>query len=105
MAIDISAMLQNVVDKLKKRGQSEDDIARVVDAHGDVLVDRIADAIAEKAHKPGEVFPVSVNYDLPLPQAIDAGNYQGVHSSITSQNFPPTRHGQAKLDIILVRFD
>lgn len=105
MARDISAILQGLVDKLKKRGHSEDDIVRVVDAQGDVLVSKIADVIADKAYKPGDVFPLSVNYDLPLTEAIDAGNYAGVNSSITSQNFPPTKHGKTDLEIILVRYD
>ncbi len=105
MARDLSAIMQGLVDKLKKRGKSEDDIARAVDAQGDVILDKIADAIAEKARKPGEAFPLSVNYDLPLAEAIDAGNYQGVHSAITSQNFPSTRHGQAQVEIVLVRYD
>lgn len=105
MARDISAIIQGLVDKLKKRGRSEDDIARAVDARGEVVLDKIADAIAEKARKPGESFPVSVNYDLPLREAIDAGNYQGVNVSITSENFPSTRHGQAEVDIVLLRYD
>jgi hypothetical protein len=105
MSKDLSAILQGLVEKLKMRGQSEDDIARVVDAQGDVLIDKIADAIADKPRKPGDVFPLSVNYDLPLAEAVDAGKYQGVHSSITNQNFPSKRHGQAQLDIILVRYD
>jgi len=105
MARDLSAILHGLVEKLKKRGQSEEEIARVMDAQGDVLVNKIADVIADKGHKPGDVFTVSVNYDLPLAAAVDAGNYAGVNSSITSQNFPSTRHGQAEVDIILVRFD
>jgi len=105
MARDLSAILQGLVDKLKKRGHSSEDIVRAVDSQGDVLLDKIANAIADKARKPGETFPVSVNYDLPLAEAIDAGNYQGVNSSITVQNFPSTRHGRVELEILLVRYD
>ncbi len=105
MPKDMSAILQSLIDKLKKHGKSEDDIVRVVDARGDVLISKIADVIADKAHKPGEAFPLSVNYDLPLAEAVNAGNYAGVNSSITSQNFPSTRHGQTQLEIVLVRYD
>jgi hypothetical protein len=105
MAKDISAILQSLLDKLKKRGQSEDDILRVVDAQGDGLLEKFADVIAEAARKPGEVFPLSVNYDLSVEDAVDAGNYQGVNGSITSRNFPSKRHGQANAEIVLVRFD
>jgi hypothetical protein len=105
MAKDVSAVLQSLIDKLRQRGQSEDDILRVVDEQGDGLLEKIADAITENTRKPRDGFPVVVNYDLPLEEAIDAGEYQGVHGSITSQNFPSTRHGQAELEIILMRFD
>lgn len=104
MTRDISAILQSLVEKLKKRGKSEDDLLRVVDAHGDAVADKIADVIAGTARKQGDTFPLSVNYDLPLREAIEAGNYQGVNSSITSENFPSTRHGQAQLEILLVRY-
>jgi hypothetical protein len=104
MVKDITAILHGLVDKLKKRGHSEDDILRVVDAQGDVLVDKIADAIAGAARKPGDAYPLSVNYDLPLAEAVDTGKYQGVHSSITSQDFPSKRHGLAMLEIFLVRY-
>jgi hypothetical protein len=104
MAIDISAIVQGLVSKLKQRGHSEADIARVVDSQGDVLLDKIADAMTEKVRKPSDLFPLTVNYDLPLTEAVEAGMYQGVHSAITSQNFPSTRHGQAQLEIILVRY-
>ena len=100
-----NALWQGLIDRLKKHGHSEDDIARVVDVQGDVLVNKIADVIAITAHKPGDVYPVSVNYDLPLVEAVEAGKYQGVHASITGQNFPSKRRGQAQLEIILVRYD
>ncbi len=99
-----NAIWQGLVDKLKKRGHSEDDIVRIVDAQGDVLVSRMADVIAITARKPGDVYPVSVNYDLPFVEAVEAGKYQAVHACITSHNFPSTRHGQAQLEIILVRY-
>ena len=105
MTRDVSAILQSVVDRLKKRGQSEDDILRVVNEQGDGLLDKIADAITENTRKPSDGFPLSVNYDLSLKQAIDAGDYQGVHDSITSENFPSRRHGETRLEIILVRYD
>ena len=64
MARDVSGILQGLMDKLKKRGHSEDDILRVVDEKGDGLLDKIADEITESARKPSDGFPLSVNYDL-----------------------------------------
>jgi hypothetical protein len=105
MSSDVSAIFQRLIDKLKQRGQSEDDIVRAVDSQGDGLLEKIADTMTKAAHNPRETFPLSVNYDLPLEEAINAGNHQGVHGSITPENVPSTRHGQAHLDIILVRYD
>lgn len=104
MAGDISATLHRLVETLKKRGHSEDDIARAFDSRGDRIVEKLADVMSEPAHNPGENFPLSLNYDLALADAIDAGSYQGVHSSITPANFPPQRHGQAEVEVILVRY-
>jgi hypothetical protein len=105
MTNDVSAVFQRLIEKLKQRGKSEEDIARVVDVQGDRFLEKVADAMAGPARDPRENFPVLVNYDLPLAEAINAGNYQGVHSSITRENFPATRRGPAQVEILLVRYD
>jgi hypothetical protein len=105
MTRDVSTLLRELLDKLKGRGQSEEDLARAINTHGDVVLDRIAGVISESAHKHEDLYTISVDYDLPLSQAIDAGNYAGVNVDITSQNFPSSKHGQAQLDVILTRYD
>jgi hypothetical protein len=105
MARDVSVILQSLLEKVKKRGYSEDEILRVAAAQGDRLLDKFADVMAEAARKPREVFPVVVNYDLSVEEAIRAGDYQAVNADITDENFSWTRRGQADLEIILVRFD
>jgi len=93
-----------LIDKLKERGQSEEEIVRAIDSHGDGLLEKLADTVGQATHNPRETFPLLVNYDLPLADAIDAGQYQGVHASFTRENFPPARSGQAEVEIILVRY-
>jgi hypothetical protein len=105
MAKDISAILQSLIEKVKKRGYTEDDILRVAADQGDKLLEKFADVMSEAARKPREHFPAVVNYDLSVNDAIAAGDYQAVNDSITSGNFPLVRHGQAELEINLVRFD
>jgi hypothetical protein len=105
MAKDLYLILQSVLERVKKRGYSDDDILRVATAQGDSLLDKFADVMAEAARKPTDVFPIVVNYDLSVEQAIAAGDYQAVHGEITAANFPSTRSGQANLEIVLVRFD
>jgi hypothetical protein len=105
MAKDVSTVLKGLLEKLKSRGQSEEEIMRVVDAKGDGLLDKFAEAIADATRQPREMFPLSVNYDLSVEDSVEAGEYQAVNASITSENFPSTRKGQAELEIILVRYD
>jgi len=61
--------------------------------------------MAEAARKPRDLFPVTVNYDLAVEEAIRAGDYQAVHADINAKNFPSTRSGQAAVEIVLVRFE
>ena len=105
MAKDMYVILQSLLEKVKKRGYSDDDILRVANAQGDSLLDKFADVMVEAANKRRDMFPVEVNYDLSVEEAIQAGDYQAVHSEITSKNFPGTRKSRADLEIMLVRFD
>jgi len=105
MAKDMYVILQSLLERVKKRGYSDDDILRVANAQGDNLLDKFADVMVEAASKRRDTFPVAVNYDLSVEEAILAGDYQAVHTEITSKNFPSTRKGQAELEIVLVRFD
>jgi hypothetical protein len=98
-------MWQSLLDKVKTRGHSEEDIAKIIDKDSDVLLDKLADVLTEAAHTPQDVFPVQVDYDLPLRDAIDAGNYQGVNAFITSENFPSSKRGQSSVEIVLMRFE
>lgn len=105
MANDVSTIWQSLLGKIKNRGHSEQDILRVVDQQGDGLLEKVADVLTEATHTPPrEVYPIQVNYDLPLRDAIDAGDYQAVNASITGDNFPQARHGHASLEIFLMRF-
>jgi len=105
MAKDVSLILQSLIEKVRKRGYSDDEILRVADTQGDKLLDKFADIMADAARKPRDTFPVTVNYDLSPEEAIAAGDYQAVHQDINARNFPSTRNGQAALDIVLVRFE
>ena len=77
MAKDISAILQSLLEKVKKRGYSEDEILRVAAAQGDQLLEKFADAIAQAARKPRETLPLTVNYDLSVEEAVAAGELPG----------------------------
>ena len=105
MAKDMSLILQSLLEKVKKRGYSDEEILQVANAQGDSLLDKFADVMVAAARKPHDTFPVTVNYDLPVEEAIAAGNYQAVNADINAKNFPSARSGQAALEIVLVRFE
>ena len=105
MAKDMYLILQSLIDRVKKRGYTDDDILRVATAQGDSLLDKFADVMIDAASKKRDIFPVAVNYDLSVEEAVNAGDYQAVHTQITSKNFPSTRRGHADLEIVLVRFE
>jgi len=105
MANDVSTILQSLLEKVKKRGYSDDEILRVAAAQGDQLLDKFADVIAQAARKPQETLPVAVNYDLSVEEAIDAGDYQAVNENITSKNFSWKQSGKRDVEIVLVRFE
>jgi len=105
MSADISVILQSLLDKVRKRGYSEDEILKVAAAQGDRLLEKFADVMADAARKPRDLYPVLVNYELPVKDAIDLGDYQAVHTEITAANFPSMKSGQAEVDIVLVRFE
>jgi hypothetical protein len=101
---DLGGIWQGLLNKVKMRGHSEEEIARVIDKDSDVL-DKLADVLSEATRVPQGVYPVEVNYDLSLRDAIEAGDYQGVNAFITVENFPSSKSGVSKEDIFLMRFD
>jgi len=105
MVTDMHVLLQSLLERVKERGCTDDDILRIATAQGDNLLDKFADVVAEAASRRRDIFPVAVNYDLPVEEAIQAGDYQAVHAGIASKNFSSTRKGQAELEIVLVRFE
>jgi hypothetical protein len=105
MAKDTYLILQSLLEKVKKRGYTDDEILRVASTQGDSLLDKFADVMAEAARKPHDIFPVTVNYDLSVEEAIAAGDYQAVNADITSKNFLSERKGQAEVNVVLVRFE
>ena len=105
MATDVSAVLQRVIDRAKERGVSEDDVLRLAADQGERLLEKFVDVMSNTARKPRQCFPIVVNYDLSLEDAIAAGDYQTVNSSITSKTFSSAQHGQAELQINLIRFE
>jgi hypothetical protein len=105
MKTEMHVLLQSLLERAKKRGCSDDDILRVATAQGDSLLDKFADVMVKAASKQRDIFPVGVNYDLSVEDAIQAGDCQAVHSEINAGNFPCTRSGQSAVEVVLVRFE
>lgn len=53
----------------------------------------------------GNCYPVTVNYDLIVEDAVRQGRYDWVNDGINTSNFPTNRTGRADLKIEPVHFD
>ena len=101
MANRTNAIVRTLFDKLRNRSHR----AHETNEKTGLALDQSSDASAGTEQHPQDVFAISVNYDLTVEDAIRAGDYQAVNASITTRNFPSTRHGQLHLELILVRFE
>jgi hypothetical protein len=48
---------------------------------------------------------VTVDYARSLADMVKAGNYGYANNNITAKSLPPTRHGKADVQIVLVHFN
>mgnify|MGYP001566810542 CR=1 FL=1 len=99
------AILTSLMEKAKKRGLSEESIHRLATPQGDALLDKMVAVLTEATAAVGNAFRVLVNYDLRADAAIGEGKYDYANDNITEKNFPTTRKGTAKLDIVLVHLN
>lgn len=65
---------------------------------------QIAELIVGKSVS-GDIYPVTVNYDLSFKGMVRAGGYDWVNSDITQKNFPIEGDGTLEVTIELVHFD
>jgi len=72
--------------------------------NGESLARVLRDALMSDG-KPGNTYPVTVNYDLPVEDAVKAGKYDWMNSNVSSKNFPSKRKGTAEEEIVLVHFN
>ena len=49
-------------------------------------------------------YPVFMDYEITIEEAVKRGRYDWTNSNITSDNFPTKQIGKAKLEVELVRF-
>ncbi len=55
--------------------------------------------------KDANTFSITVNYDLPMGEAVETGKYDWKNDNITSENFPSTRTGMADIEFTFIHFD
>ncbi|MEK9174683.1 MAG: hypothetical protein AAB725_01805 [Patescibacteria group bacterium] len=71
----------------------------------EVLTQKMVEVCGQVPDELGNIFPLTLNYDLPLAEAIAAGRYGVVNSDITPEHFPNIRTGTAELEAQLVHFN
>ena len=92
---NISRRMREIQRQLDQNGGSPLDPEDVAVALQRVVENRLGATISE-------TYTIEVNYDLPLPEALEAGDYSWVCSDLTSEHFPPTRSGIKNVEVRLV---
>ncbi len=73
--------------------------------NGEALARVLKDVLTPDGKPVGNVYPVTVNYDLSVEDAVIAGKYGWANSDISSKHFPSQRKGTTDAEIILVHFN
>ena len=98
----LTSIFTELVDAVRERGGTDEDIHRLATPQGKELIGKIADVIVGKSQSVGEVYPVTINYDLSLKGMVRVGGYDWVNDNIIDKNFPVTGEGQGVVTLELV---
>lgn len=83
----------------------DSDVALGWTNNGESLACILREAFTPNGKPAGNSYPLFVNYDFPVGDAVKLGNYNWVNSDITSKNFPTTRTGKAEVVVKLIHFN
>ena len=101
----ITAIFTDLVQAVRARGGSDEDIHRLATPDGKHLVEKFADLIVGVAKKAGDLLTVTVDYSRSLAQMIAAGKYDWVNDDITEKHFPMKGNGKVELNLELAHFN
>lgn len=105
----IAGLVEKLVNALRERGVTDQEIHALVLENGNAPVSKIADAIAEFVKQAKEVvkslYPISVDYTRRVEELVWLGKYDWFNGNIIAKNFPTKRTGKAEMDVELFHFD
>jgi hypothetical protein len=81
------------------------DVALGWTQNGESLTRILREALMPNDKLAGNSYPVTVNYDLSVEDAVEAGKYDWSNSDVSTKHFPSKRKGTAEAEIILVHFN
>ncbi len=73
--------------------------------NGESLACILREALTPNGKPAGNIYPISVNYDLSVEAAVKLGRYDWTNSDIADKNFPTTRTGKAEVAVELIHFN
>jgi hypothetical protein len=102
----IAGLVEKLINALRERGVTDEQIHALVTENGSELIGEIADAIAEFVKRVKKiVYVISMDYAMSIEELVRLGKYDWINENITAKHFPTKRTGKAGIKIELVRFD
>lgn len=102
----IAGLVEKLVNALRERGVTDEEIHVLVNENGNVLIGKIADAIAEFVKQAKKiVYAISVDYAMSVEEMVRLGKCYWFNKDITTKNFPSKRVGKAEMEVELIHFD
>lgn len=98
----IMTIVQALLELVRQKGGSDEDIYRLATPNGKGLLEKIADLIVEAGRATADVFKITVDYSQSLAAMIKAGHYDWVNRDVTVEHFPIEGKGKVDVEIILV---
>ena len=87
-----------LINGLLAKGHAPEEIHSLVTAKQRPAMDKIVEEVSSFLRELGNIFSLTLNYYLPLAEAIARGKYDGVNSDIPEEHFPKTRTGTTELE-------
>ena len=102
----IASLVEKLINVLREKGITDEEIHSLVTKDGDVLIGAIADAIVEFLKKTKKIiYSIFVDYTKSIEELVKLGKYDWANGDITTKNFPTKRSGKMKTEINLIHFD
>ena len=83
----------------------DSDVALSWTKNGELLARILREALTPNGKPAGNTYPLSVDYDLSVENAVKLGQYNWTNGDITGKNFPTTRTGKVEVVVELIRFN